>query len=400
MDNLEDHDENNSMDDGILDDDIEVIEDDELEALDEDWTDDEDGNGVQEGVNGGGINPEKDDSILTMTSHKGQVLSCAINSDGTLAVSGDQSDMAYVWNVQDGTVKFACSGHTDSVTCVGFNSKENLVATGDMKGSIQVWKIEDGEKIFEYQVDDLNWLKWHPLSPNVLLAGTDKGDSWMWNVKDIASIKTYQGPNLSCGAADIFPDGQRAVMGYDDGSLRIWGLKDSQVLTSITGFNAHKGQVLTVAVNHIGSHIASGSSDGTVKLINQNGRVLATWVCGDASDEEDTVESVAFCKSHPLLATATVNGNLDIWDTSSTIKRHKIIVDSGISKIMWDPVNEHFLHVGGLDGILRTYDGRDGQLHSSRSGHADHILDFNVSSKTNLILTASEDKTCKIFKFS
>lgn len=51
------------------------------------------------------------------------------------------------------------TGHKDSVTCAGFSHDSSLVATGDMSGLIKVWKVETKEKIWSFEVGDLEvWI--------------------------------------------------------------------------------------------------------------------------------------------------------------------------------------------------------------------------------------------------
>jgi ribosome assembly protein SQT1 len=151
--------------------------------------------------------------------------------------------------------------------------------------------------------------------------------------------------------------------------------------------------------------IGSGSVDSTAKLINsQNGKVIATFQCGtNTSTEEDntdSVESVGFSGAQSLFASGTVNGSIEIWDISTQTRRHLCQQNSGISKLLWDQNNPYILYTAGLDGVLRIYDGRSGQLQTVKNGHSDHILDFSLSSDSSFVLTASEDSTCRLFSLS
>ena len=177
-----------------------------------------------------------DNSILTFSNHKNAVLCCSISNNGSFAVSGDQNDMAYVWDFATGNVKFECNGHKDSVVCVGFSQKDNYIATGDMSGLIEIWN-ENGVKITQFEVDEINWMRWHPCINNVLLAGTKEGTAWMWqlDVKGDSNCKTFQGFGSSNTIGIYLNDGKRSVMGYEDGSIRIWDLKSTSVISSITG---------------------------------------------------------------------------------------------------------------------------------------------------------------------
>lgn len=151
--------------------------------------------------------------------------------------------------------------------------------------------------------------------------------------------------------------------------------------------------------------VASGATDGTVKLINvASGKVVHTFECGkqvaavvatELDTDEDSIESVAFNADMPTLATATVKGVIEIWDLSTFVCRVTIRSNAGLSKIRWDPVEHHLLHVSCLDGSLMTWDGRTGDLVAARYGHRDQVLDFDIAN--NVAVTASEDTSCRVF---
>lgn len=210
---------------------IEIIENEDIpdEHEDDEHADD----GHEEAIDGES-SQQMDDAKVVFTRHKKAVLCCDLSQDGLMAVSGDQDDMAFVWNATNGEVVFACDSHKDSVICASFSEKDKYVATGDMTGYIQVW-LTDGTKVTSYEVDEINWMSWHPILSDVLLAGTINGDAWMWKVGDDSSCKTFQSFGASNCAAKCMNDGKRIVMGYEDGAIRIWDLKSSCVNFAITG---------------------------------------------------------------------------------------------------------------------------------------------------------------------
>lgn len=104
------------------------------------------------------------------------------------------------------------------------------------------------------------WLEWHPCAP-VLLAGTDDGNVWMWKIPS-GECKTFQSAACQATAGKILPDGdggggvmtnaktklhqnvrntissspgKRAVVGYEDGTVRVWDLKQGNAIHVIKG---------------------------------------------------------------------------------------------------------------------------------------------------------------------
>jgi WD40 repeat protein len=64
-----------------------------------------------------------------------------------------------------------------------------------------------------------------------------------------------------------FP-GKRTVVGYGDGSMRLFDLKTGNVLFNMTGNNAHSGAVTSLDSQDGNVLVASGGVDGVTKVFN------------------------------------------------------------------------------------------------------------------------------------
>ncbi|NXU07142.1 AAMP protein, partial [Buphagus erythrorhynchus] len=237
------------------------FEDEGAEEPDAEAWESEDDEGVEDGMEA------QDDSEITFSLHSASVFCVSLDpKTNTLAVTGGEDDKAFVWRVSDGELLFECSGHKDSVTCAGFSHDSVFVATGDMSGLIKVWRVDAKEEVWSFEVGDLEWIEWHPQA-HVLLAGTADGNTWMWKIPS-GDCKTFQGPACPATCGRILPDGKRAVVGYEDGTMRIWDLKQGTSLHVLKGQDGHQDPLTCVASNQDGSLIMTGSVDCHAKLVN------------------------------------------------------------------------------------------------------------------------------------
>ncbi|XP_019959489.1 angio-associated migratory cell protein [Paralichthys olivaceus] len=344
---------------------------------------------------------EQDDSELTFSKHTGSVFCVSLDpATNSLAVTGGEDDKAYVWRVSNGEVLFECKGHEDSVTCAMFSHDSSLVATGDMSGMIKVWKVETKEEIWSFEVADLEWLEWHPCAP-VLLAGTGDGNVWMWKIPS-GDCKTFQSPACQATTGKVLPDGKRAVVGYEDGTVRVWDLKQGNAIHVVKGQDGHRGTLTCLACNKDSSLVLTGSVDGYAKLINTaTGKVVGVFSAegGNAKgskDEETSVESVGFCNILPLIAVAYLDGTLAIYDLSTQVLRHRCQHEAGIVHLKWEE-SSSMVSTCSLDGALRLWDARSGNMVSEYHGHTAEILDFAVNRDASLAVTTSGDNQAKVF---
>uniref|UniRef100_H3CSB2 Angio-associated migratory cell protein n=1 Tax=Tetraodon nigroviridis TaxID=99883 RepID=H3CSB2_TETNG len=344
---------------------------------------------------------ERDDSDLTFSKHTGSVFCVSLDPvTNSMAVTGGEDDKAFVWRVSDGEVLLECTGHKDSVTCAMFSHDSSLVATADMSGLIKVWKVESKEEIWSFEVGDLEWLEWHPCAP-VLLAGTDDGNVWMWKIPS-GECKTFQSSACQATTGKILPDGKRAVVGYEDGTVRVWDLKQGNtihVIKAKPGQDGHQGALTCLASNKDGTLVLTGSVDGYAKLMNTaTGKVIGAFSVNGDRDEDDSnsVESVGFCKTLPLVAVAYLEGTLAIYDLSTQVLRHRCPHEVGIVHLQWEE-SSAVVSTCCLDGKLRLWDARSGSLVSEYRGHTAEILDFTLNREASVAVTASGDSQAKVF---
>jgi WD40 repeat protein len=194
---------------------------------------------------------------------------------------------------------------------------------------------------------------------------------------------------------------------------------------------------LNIELNHDGSLIATSGMDMKIQLRNaNNGKFIIDIHCeeskkpikkkkrrddtkmdednegdGDENameeeeDDEDedlnSVECTSFCKTMPLIAAATLKGQLFVWDRNVYQMRaqcENLNSDGeaiGFCKLIW--VNE-VIYAATLDGNVLVYDGRNLQLLNKFSGHRAEILDVCLNDTSNCLYTSSDDHTIKMFQ--
>ncbi|KAJ6665596.1 hypothetical protein lerEdw1_003439 [Lerista edwardsae] len=380
-----------------LADEMEDVDLDEEEAA---WKTEEEDEGVEEGMEA------QDDSEVTFSKHTASVFCVSLDpKTNTLAVTGGEDDKAFVWRLSDGELLFECSGHKDSVTCAGFSHDSTFVATGDMSGLIKVWQVDTKEEIWSFEVADLEWMEWHPQA-HVLLAGTADGNSWMWKIPS-GECKTFQGPSCPATCGRLLPDGKRAVVGYEDGTVRIWDLKQGSSLHVLKGQDGHQGPLTCVASNKDGSLVLTGSVDCHAKLMNTaTGKVVSVFkaeslapkpAAGESEEaESNSVESLGFCNVMPLAAVGYLDGTLAIYDLSTQTLRHKCQHESGIVQLLWEE-SSPVVYTCSLDGAVCLWDARSGKLISEYRGHSAEILDFALNKDASIVVTTSGDHQAKVF---
>lgn len=193
-----------------------------------------------------------------------------------------------------------------------------------------------------------------PQYPDMILSSSRDKSLIMWKITRDDSANNYGTPQKALTGHSHFvsdvvmsSDGQFALSGSWDGTLRLWDLSTGLTTRRFVG---HTKDVLSVAFSADNRQIVSGSRDKTVKLWNTLG------VCKYTIQEDGHSEWVSCVRFSP--------------NTSNPI-----IVSCGWDKLVkvWNLTNcklktNHFGHTGYLncvtvspDGSLCASGGKDGQ---------------------------------------
>ena len=244
--------------------------------------------------------PEKDDSTTTFSLHTSAVFCGSIHPTEYLAVTGGEDDLAYVWSLQTGEVVHKIENHKDTVIAAEFSHDGNYVATGDMSGEIQVFKIaQQYKRVFEYSMGDMVWMKWH-VATNVLMAGSESGEVFIWRIPS-GDCKVLPGNSHKSEVGVLTTDGKRLVVGYGDGTVKLWDIKNSTVIQEIAANSpqGHTESVTSITCDPDNSRFLSGSEDGKILIGGPSGPL------GSLYPNAGSVETLAFCTESDLKLVAS-----------------------------------------------------------------------------------------------
>ena len=172
--------------------------------------------------------------------HDGPVWSLAISPDGKRLVTGS-NDTARILDSKTGAPLAAFKGLHGVVKALAFSPDGSRILTGSVYGVLGLWNSDSGAEIsrMEVKTEDFNLTEnvesvaFMPDGAHMLSAGSDvyspDETAIIWDAKTF--VETARLGNRrrlqSISAVAIMPDGNRAVIGSQDGSITIWQLFDS-----------------------------------------------------------------------------------------------------------------------------------------------------------------------------
>ncbi|HJU53011.1 MAG TPA: hypothetical protein VJ715_00500, partial [Pyrinomonadaceae bacterium] len=158
----------------------------------------------------------------------------------------------------------------------------------------------------------------------------------------------------------------------------------------------HEGLVYSVAFDSVGRILASASGDQTLKLWDvASGELLRTL-----EGHNDHVMSVALDPLGQTLASGSVDHTVRLWDVATGKLLHILERSKGFVKsVAFDPAGR-ILASGGGDRMVKLWDVSSGELLRTLEGHKRYVSGIAFDSVGRILASASGDQTLKLWDVS
>lgn len=265
-----------------------------------------------------------------------------------------------------------------------------------MDGLILIWRYKNnGELVTTLEGgDEILWVQWHPRG-NVLLSGSNDANVWMWKIPSGDVMQLFKFHKKAVNAGSFTPDGKKIVTASEDGSLIVWDPKNATIIHKMTPSDSRFdcGGLTCLAYNKEGTVVAVGGVAGKVKIISLiNGALL-----GSLNEQKESIESISYCDVLPIVACASVDGTVALYDTFTYKLRNVLIHDGAVISLSFVS-NTPYLTTASTDRTIRRWDVRTGKCLKQCFGHHDSILCICSSLDGKTIISGSDDKSVLVFK--
>uniref|UniRef100_A0A8R1Y0D3 WD_REPEATS_REGION domain-containing protein n=1 Tax=Onchocerca volvulus TaxID=6282 RepID=A0A8R1Y0D3_ONCVO len=340
------------------------------------------------------------DNIISACKDEAFVVACF--EDRWLVVGG-KDEQATLYDLQSLELILRIDEHKDSVICAQFSMKGHLLATGDMSGLIVVSSTTDLRIYFSIDdCEELSWMQWHS-SADILLAGGRNG-IWMWLIaaNNVRQTKVYicDSPTTSIDGK-LLNDGKRLLSCYEDGTVRLWSLKDEKSISIMTGAES----ATCLDVHHSSPVAIIGDLVARCYLVNtETAKILRIFTVVEKTSEV-TIECVKFCPGkEPWFVVGTNSGRLVIYDFNTSTLRHILKDDADpVVTCRWHMTDSNEMYIISADytGMIKIWDSRSGLpllavLSQSVVAEDSHLLSMDLSVKGSVLFASySSGQLCK-----
>lgn len=279
--------------------------------------------------------------------HDGWVAAVAFAPDGKTLASAGADNVVRLWEVGTWKPKGVLKGHTDCVCAIAFDDTGRLLASGSFDHTAKVWGITTLKPALNFDHPSVVGAVWIRELPG-LFTGDLTGTVRLCQVRDIPGNPNnlvWAKHKSWVNSIAVHHEQARVASGSSDGTVKL----DKKYL-----LEGGAGEVRCVAFSPDGKLLAAGNRYHTVRVWDVNSKKEVTTLKGHMSD----VWSIAFSPDGKTLAAADTDwrkpSKVKLWDTATWKERGSLDVPGEILALAYSPKGD-WLAVGSWDKTVRVF---------------------------------------------
>lgn len=344
--------------------------------------------------------------LQSFFGHKDAVFTAQFANNDRYLISGSQDNQIRIWDVESGKTLQTLEGHQGTIT--NLLVKDNELWSAGLDGMVKQWSLKLPYHLVETCIDktcptdfDATLIgqpidyRQHPISVSIapqgqyIVVGFLDGTLRLYSLPNIELIDEVKKHRDRIRHINFNQNGDLlATAGYD-GHVGIWELKDGK-LSNRQFISVSDKPVYDVAFSPDSKTIATANLDGVIRLCS-----LETLQCEDTFDKEKTKQAlfVQFINENQLVATIDEQAyslNLDVkqYETIESAKAENALLGITHSK--------GYYATYGQEAQLTVYDDKFSKIFQT-TAHTDTIYKAIFSPNGQQIATVSSDEKLKMW---
>jgi WD40 repeat protein len=323
--------------------------------------------------------------------------------DGELLAYGAPDGVVRLFDVATGTPRLELAGHASLIYTATFAGRygpvpgqgpagRELLLTGDRAGAIRMWDLDAGQLVTQFTARGGSVFRLASVGPasgdGSALFAVGGSSGTLLLMDSLGPVAELSGHTGSVYALDFHPERSLLASGDTDGGVRLWDLSGRAAPPAPRATLAsHPGAVYGLSFSPDGGQLASACSDGVVRVTSvADGRARR-----DLMAHRSAVWRPVFRPDGAQLATGSIDGTVRLWDTATGQPRH-LLRGHGrrVTSVSFSAAG-NLVAARGNDGVVSVWDPATGQQRHALSGVAGQLVSAVFGPSGALLAAASND---------
>ena len=336
-----------------------------------------------------------------LSGHAWGLMRLAISPDGKHVATAARDGAVGVWDLATGALVRVLDAGTDPILAVAYSPDGKTIVTANGNatadaGVIRVWDVAKGAVLYAIEIGSIaNDVAFSP--DGKLIASCSS--------KDGAALWDAETGNLAAPLGDPVEDADRLQFSADGSLVWVRSGKEVHVYAAPSGalvatLSGHERSILGTAFSHSGALIATASVDGTMRVWDaRTGAEKAKLAAekGSGYSLQLAFHAVAWSPDDRLLAVGAKDGSVRLADAASGAVLHTLSHHSSqIEGLAFSPDGARVASAS-LDGSATVWEAKTGALVEALRGHREGLCCVAFAGNDRVV-TGSEDRTARIWQ--
>lgn len=279
-------------------------------------------------------------------------LAClALAPDGKTLAWGGRDRIVHLWDVEASKEVKRLEGHKTALCGLGFSRDGKRLASGDVQSTVRIWNVEDGKVVQEINNQsgtEVLSFAFDPDGKTLLCAGA-------WNDSSFIPAK---GTEITINGKKVKFDGvlniQGVVMTRKEGyHVMQWDVQTGKEVRKLAGLEE---TIRSLATSPDGKLIAAASKDGKVCLWDANTGEERLHIVAHPTHADRAFTAspcLAFSPDSKTLASASSDRTIRLWDVGTARERGQLrSSDSAFAALAFSRDGKRLISGSADTGVL------------------------------------------------
>mmetsp|Transcript_5149 Transcript_5149/g.20546 ORF Transcript_5149/g.20546 Transcript_5149/m.20546 type:complete len:388 (-) Transcript_5149:97-1260(-) len=298
--------------------------------------------------------PDLAEPTMQLTGHGAAVYACEFDPSGRLLASGSFDQRILLWEVGGECPNYnVLFGHKNAVIDLHWSKDSSRLVSCSADTTLAFWDTNAGKKIktLKHHTNIINACAITQRGPDIIASASDDSSVRLWDPRQRLPISSFE-MDYQATAVAISESGEMVFAGGVDGVIVA---QDARKQGEVFRLEGHSDIITGLSLNPMGSHLLSNACDHT----------LRSW------------DVRPFCAGYRM---------------EKIFRGHRHGSDRNLLKCAWSRDGEQ-VACGSADRVVRVFDEPSAMELYALPGHRGTVNDVAFHPKTNILVSASSDKT-------